>query len=260
MYFCLFICFFLLNAKEDSLLIAVTEKVCDSFAFRYFDQRITSCIRLNKYKESDFQKVQPAIEKFGKEMFNQAGFSNISAVQFYTMKSTMKQSYGIPVAIAEPFGVFLNEDLLTKMSYGHSRFVLFHEAMHIKYNHHSLALLTNYSSIVAYLMLTRSLVKNKTSLKFGFFNCLGAAITASVVNYKIFSFCEKRADIHAVKRLQCTDCAIEAAITSSDSEYNLSGYLNRREILEYNSLYNSQNKICSFHSMNRISRYKKSKF
>lgn len=235
----------LLDAQEDSRIIQFFEHVCESQPISLFEQHIIGYFKKKNYAPVDLKKPNTSLEKMGHQFLLEAKIPQQRAIEFYALPKRYPFYENI-LAMAAPFGIFLNEDALNKLSYGQLRYVFFHEAMHINYNHNAMPFIVMQASIFCYLALTNKYTQ-KAAIKYRIYNGIAAAIFGNFVALKSHPFFERRADIHAIKLLDCTDCVKETTQLKSRCDKDPHGYLNRKEFIAYNKLFNPQNNLCTFH-------------
>ena len=195
------------------------------------------------------QKPESKVSKFFKNMLTcGAGFE--AARPDYIERSIQAQrEIGIPKnkivktyqlnpkntydGVATAFSMHLNLKLLDQKRYGRQRFVLLHEAAHIKNND---ALLGYTKGICAGIFLGVVLIGSP-----------GAAYNSiEAVANNIRGSCEHRADMQAAVALQCAPCLQEEMFSISDQQKD--GYMSHAECQPILDGYLRDKKICGYHA------------
>ena len=245
-----------MHAQEDTILIKVLEKISQTTPIHYANKVFSFPRKKMLFLPGeDLYAADPHFQKMGKAILIDAGIPAAWHVPFYKLPFTHK-AYNHAAALAEPFGIYINHKSLRLASYGKKRFVLAHEAMHIKFHDVAMNFFVPYGIGSIYLTYSNKLNKkyisnNKASNSIKLINLLIAWGIAYRSSDKYHKFCEGRADKKAIKLLQCTHC-VEDAVESRGyyrvPYFSNEGYLCGQELLKYNKLYNPENKLCDYHS------------
>lgn len=152
-----------------------------------------------------------------------------------------------------PHAIYVNEE--KKSTYGVDRMMIYHEAIHKKYNDFTTTLyaipgITMVSSIIINFVL-KSILNIKDQEARALISVTAALASSYIGAQKMLRLCERRADTEALYIAACHTCAHDVvdARTKSEVKNNLAthGYLLSHEINKIAQELKEQNKICKFH-------------
>lgn len=161
-------------------------------------------------------------------------------------------------ACTTPHAIYVNEEI--KAPYGRNRVMMFHEAIHKKYNDFTRSIyapaVIAIISYIAFNIILKSIFKLENQ-DLREFTAATEALICSYVNFqKILSSGERRADTEALYAAACHNCAQDVSDERKKSEVkkNLAarGYLLSHEITKIAHELKEQNKICKFHESQAI--------
>jgi hypothetical protein len=155
-------------------------------------------------------------------------------------------------ANTNPDAIYVTAKLLDeKTSYGYKRCVLYHEAIHAKYND-SAALIPVIgvplaTGIVGGLLLLKKMnPKGKLKLLYPL-AALAGALSGILISGEYEPYGERRADIEGCYATQCSACVYETAQPCSDDYISPEGYLSKKELIQIAQDLEQQGKLCTYH-------------
>lgn len=165
-------------------------------------------------------------------------------------------------AITETDGIYLNKEKFDQAKFSNKRCLLFHEAIHKKYNDLSfgqiLELLVFSSSTISTYALLKKMDKIYSKpwyVRWGIILLAGTIVNAfSSIKYQ--KFIERRADIEGCYASACHVCVKDLALRRKElfeEEYNPlknNGYLFYEELIKIAQELEQEAKLCEYHKNN----------
>lgn len=142
-----------------------------------------------------------------------------------------------------------------KTSYGYKRCVLYHEAIHAKYNDSAILIpiigIPLATNTLAALLLFKKMHPQGTWKALYPLVALIGAFSGMLISGEFEPYHERRADIEGCYATQCSACVYETAQPCSDDYISSEGYLSKKELIQIAHDLEQQGKLCDYHRNKR---------
>ena len=155
--------------------------------------------------------------------------------------------------------LYVNEERLNNRSYGACRCILFHEAVHRKYNDRTVTVITKLAALVGSAILMHYTIKaikpvGRYKVLHGLADILTGLSASAVASTNYITYRERRADIEGHYATHCSQCVHESAAMrrvafeqeNNRLHYN-NGYLSANELEMIAYELEQHNELCEYH-------------
>ncbi len=202
----------------------------------------------------------PHYQELGKEAQYAVGIPEEYHVPMLYMPPTSPLA-AVVGAITFPCAIYVNEEKLDLQTYGVQRCLLFHEAIHKKYNDVSMDAVLEWPILFGTGYATHKLLQiikpaaTPTSIH-GILVCVASFYATYKTSMKYHHYFEQRADIEGYYATQCATCVHEAAtyrrkkFEEENHPLKNNGYLQANQLTIIALDLQQQNKLCTYHINN----------
>lgn len=247
--------------KHKSLWEKTISTIAQSYPMYWLEKKIHA--PFSEWSISAFmgtKSAAPHYQTLGKEAQYAVGILEEYQVPILCMSPT-NPLIEIVSALTFPYAIYVNEEKLDAQPYGVQRCLLFHEAIHKKYNDMTIDNILEWPILFGTGYATHKLLQKiaptaTPRVIHYILVCVASFYATHKTSQAYHHYIEQRADIEGYYATQCATCVHEAAIyrrkkfEEENHPLKNNGYLQANDLEGIALDLQQENKLCTYHNNN----------